>query len=309
MISRRRLSVLLLGAAGATAATGCTTFENSDAVATVNGADVSQADLDAALEALGTEPPAADGTSAATTPPQVNVGGDIGRGVLGFLIAAHASRDFLSEAGEEVTADELAAAGEGDETLARLPEDLRTLFIEYQASQSAWGRIGIEEAEAAYNESPYASGANCLRFVVVDSEEALADVQAELDEGRPFEEVAREHSIDDNTREAGGALTDAGGSECLASSGITQESAGELALTVMGLGAGEYSEPIEQPGQDGSTTWGILYARPFAEVAESAASLHGPAAFTEYLGTVDVTVDPRYGRWDPESASVVPLSP
>ena len=95
------------------------------------------------------------------------------------------------------------------------------------------------------------------------------------------------------------------GSECLPASNISPESAGELAQIVANLEAGQYSQPIPQPN---STTFGILYARPYDEVADFVAPLVGAAAFNRFLGEADVSVDARYGRWDAERGAVVPLS-
>jgi hypothetical protein len=55
----------------------------------------------------------------------------------------------------------------------------------------------------------------------------------------------------------------------------------------------------------------VILARPFAEVgddlAELIATAPGDAALSGRLATADITVDPRYGRWDPARGSVVSL--
>ena len=41
---------------------------------------------------------------------------------------------------------------------------------------------------------------------------------------------------------------------------------------------------------------------------DSVLSIYGARLFAQYLQTADVTVDPRYGRWDAESGSIVTLT-
>ena len=55
----------------------------------------------------------------------------------------------------------------------------------------------------------------------------------------------------------------------------------------------------------------VILARPFDEVGEDLTELiataPGDAALTGRLATGDITVDPRYGRWDAARGSVVSL--
>ena len=57
--------------------------------------------------------------------------------------------------------------------------------------------------------------------------------------------------------------------------------------------------------------WHVILIRPFDEVGDDLVTLvgsaPGDAALTGALGTADITVDPRYGRWDPVKADVVSL--
>ena len=57
--------------------------------------------------------------------------------------------------------------------------------------------------------------------------------------------------------------------------------------------------------------WHVILVRPYDEVADDLLTLvstaPGDAALTGELATADVSVDPRYGRWDPVRGDVVSL--
>lgn len=299
VVRRRRSLVLLFVTLGVGTVSGCTTFENSDSVATVDGVDISQDDLDAVLGAVIAQ---ADGAA----PADGTVSSDAGRFALERLIAAEASRQYIEAAGESISDEE--RAGVDLEDYATLPEALRSKLNDLAAGEAARGRIAADSAQAAYEASPFESGAVCLRAIAVDAEELLATVQEELAAGTPFADVAVEYSVD-ATAESGGVIAGANGGACLAAAEIPVDSGGPLIQAVVELGADEYSEPIAQESATGEAGPSlILYGRPFEEVADEVSLLYGGPAFSEYLGTVDVAVDPRYGRWDDATAAVVALT-
>ena len=163
-----------------------------------------------------------------------------------------------------------------------------------------------EELEANYNERPASTGALCVSHILVDTEAEADQVLAELEAGADFAELAGEHSTEPAAAQTGGALAASDGNACQ-SVGTFQTSfdpdftAGALAAT-----AGEPTGPVHS--QFG---YHVILARPFDEVgddlAELIASAPGDAALSGRLATADITVDPRYGRWDPARGTVVSL--
>ena len=53
--------------------------------------------------------------------------------------------------------------------------------------------------------------------------------------------------------------------------------------------------------------WHVILARPYDEVASAVDTAVGQQLFDEHMATIAIEVDPRYGRWDSDERSVVPL--
>ncbi len=159
------------------------------------------------------------------------------------------------------------------------------------------------DVEAGYNESPAGIGVVCARHIVVATEAEAEDVLAELDAGADFAELAADRSLDPSAADNGGVLTDGTG-DCLPLSTLGQVPEFSTAMEEAGIGVP--TQPVES-----SQGWHVLVARPYDEVADALDAL-----FAEDAGTVlydvfrreaDVQVDPRYGRWDHVTSSVVAL--
>jgi PPIC-type PPIASE domain len=301
-VIRRRRAALLVALA-AVAASGCSTFDDNDAAATVGEDEVSRDDYESMLAAVSDAPTLQFTVDAATG----TVAGDNGRTLLTAMVEGAANDQYLASAGESITEEDrdavLANVPEDDPVLD-LPDEVVQLFVDLQAAPTARGRVATPdgaELERLYVGSPGSLGALCARHIQVATEGEALDVLGELEAGADFVEVAAERSTDPAAAESDAVL----GAECIALSSVTQ--AGPDFLSA--IEASEIGEPT-QPVQT-SLGWHVIERRPFDEIAEPLEALFAEQGtelmFDGYLATSDVGVDPRYGRWDPLTSSVVAL--
>jgi hypothetical protein len=163
-----------------------------------------------------------------------------------------------------------------------------------------------EELEAIYAENPAATGTLCARHILVETEEEANAVLDELAAGADFAELAKERSTEEAAKDSGGALAGNDGNACLPLS--TYQASFDPGFTAGALAAepGVPSAPVKS-----DFGWHVILIRPFDEVGDDLVTLvgtaPGDAALSGALGTAAVTVDPRYGRWDPVKANVVSL--
>jgi parvulin-like peptidyl-prolyl isomerase len=234
--------------------------------------------------------------------------GDVARQYLTAMIRGSANEQFLAANGEQITdADRqqgLASVNVPD----GLPADVERLIADSAGASTAQQRVAAPaaaEIEQRYNTAPADLGLVCVRQIVVATEAEAQAIVDELDAGAAFEDLVS-RSIDESTKANGGALQDTSGAPCLTipQAGGSLDSA---VLTALADAApGETVGPVQGPGG-----WYVLQQRPFEEVADSVNGLvnqfAGQLLFVGYITGLDVSVDPRYGRWDPFSASVVAL--
>jgi hypothetical protein len=216
---------------------------------------------------------------------------------------------FLAEHGVELTDDDLATA---DAAIAEreagnpTPDALRAEVVIDTALDTAVAELPAPDEEAlaaAYAESPAGVGVICLNVISI-----VGDADDAADRLRAGET-------------ASGVAADAGNGsrvqdECF--------SLGELGLSVPGLfrdlielRPGELLDPIETP-----TGHQILQVAAFDDIAgelvgtyadppvspdTGSAQTAGDLMLAGYVLTADVSVNPRYGRWDAATVSIVPL--
>ena len=301
MIRRRRAALLV--ALAAVAASGCSTFDDNDAAATVGEDEVSRDDYESMLAAFAASPSLQFTVDSVTG----TVAGDNGRSLLTAMVEGAANEQYLATAGESITQEDrdavLANVPEDDPVLD-LPDEVVQLFVDLQAAPTARGRVATPdsaELERLYADSPASLGALCARHILVATESEALDVLEELEAGADFVELAAERSTDPAAAESDAVL----GGECIPLTSVTQ--AGPDFLSA--IEASEIGEPT-QPVQT-SLGWHVIERRPFDEIAEPLEALFaeqgGELMFAGYLATSDVGVDPRYGRWDPLTSAVVAL--
>lgn len=302
-VIRRPRAVLLLALAGAFAVAGCGTFDRNDAAATVGSDQVSRDDFEAMLAAFTAEPE----LQLTEDPATGTVAADGGRSLLSAMVQGSASEQFLAAAGESITDADREAVLEGvpdDDPVLALPDEVVSLFVDLQAGSTARARIGAPDAaelERLYAGSPASLGALCARHILLASESEARDVLAELDDGADFAELAVERSTDPAAADTGGSL----GGDCVPLAALAQAGPDFLAAVE--------ASPVGVPTGPLETTlgWHVVLRRPFEEVAEPLEALFaeqpGELLFAGFLASSDVRVDPRYGRWDPLTSTVVAL--
>ena len=286
----------------AAALTGCSTFDENDAAAVVDGAEITQQQFQDTLTALAAN---TEETGIQEDFATGSVAGETGRNVLGGLVRATASEQYLAANGESVTdADREAAQGSLPNWQQDLPSDVSDLVLDFQASGAARSRIAAGDAQERYEESPSDLGVVCVRHIVVNTEEEAQDVLTELEGGADFADLAAQRSIEPAAASTGGALPDPQtGAPCLSTAAAVQSLDPAFVAGATAAVPGEPTEPVQS-----SFGWHVILARPYSEVEDSVLSIYGARLFAQYLQSADVSVDPRYGRWDAESGSIVTLA-
>lgn len=268
------LAVTTLGGAPASPAAA------ADEAATVNGESISLDDFEDAVEASGAVDDAT-GTADAT----------VARTTLSDLIAGRARLQFLRSYGLE--ADEATAA----ERLTRL-----------QAPE-------VAELGDVYADRPASLGVICARLIPVADEQDGTDAVADLADGAEFADVAERYSTDPAIVEYDGWLTGDAAAPCVALSDLQFDPV--LAGAFVDADPGEPVGPLFfESGQGGALSF-VMEIATLDEVADAIQAFYGGAEesgssagellFRGWLLDADVTVNPRFGRWDAASASIVAL--
>jgi hypothetical protein len=248
----------------------------SDAAATVNGVAISVDDLTDTLEALG-----ATGS----------VSGDDARSVLTQMISNEAVRQALEAAGVDPD-----SGAEADDPAAPAIVADRDRYV---ALLGETGAVDTEAVRDEYEQTGSAGGLLCLRLFVVTDVEAGEEAMDQLDDGAAFADVAVEN--DPTFATTGGSVTGDPNQLCFDPTGLT-EAAAPIVDAVSEAGAEQPVGPIET-----EIATVIAIAPPFDEVSgELDDDLVGPV-IADIVANADVSVAPRYGRWDSATSTVVPL--
>ena len=162
-------------------------------------------------------------------------------------------------------------------------------------TQKAIGLIDGARGKALYESGFRGSPYICLAAIPVQSTDDATTVMAALSSGTSFADAARQYSTDATLASTGGVVNDQDGSECFATA--TVSSAVADALKAVPLGTPAVVDLV--------TLTAVVALRPFDTLQPASQQLTAAQAIA---ADASVYIDPRYGRWDPASASVVPLS-
>jgi parvulin-like peptidyl-prolyl isomerase len=308
---RSRLRSLIAVSLIALGASGCSTLTGSDLTVGVNGQGVTTEEADALLaeyfaesEIFGTTPLDAGGFGDA----------DRARLILNALVRSSAVASLLAPSGDEITDADLDlyfSTVPSESPLNELSDEMRRLIATTSAEVllSALSRVELptaEELEATYSEQPIATGMLCLRHILVATEEEANDVVASLEDGVDFVTIATQVSLEGSAALTGGALTGTE-SECLPTAQYISNFDPDFVAAAFEAPATTWSEPVKT--QFG---WHVILNRPWAEIGDDVvaayASPDGALFYVDaVLNSADVTVDSRFGRWNPSSGRIVPL--
>jgi foldase protein PrsA len=203
---------------------------------------------------------------------------------------------------------------DGEELLAGFGEDYSDYLVERQAefftlradlAGIPCGEETSDEAVQAYfeaNEEALTAETACVSHILVATREEADEVVALLASGEDFATLAAQRSEDTQSGAAGGEL-----------------GCGPTGQYVEPFDDAMFSQPVGEVGEPVETEFGfhvILVTERTAPTAEEVlAEIEAALAqeveaafgawFTEALGTTEVTIDSRYGTWDPAQATVV----
>jgi hypothetical protein len=221
-------------------------------------------------------------------------------------------------------AEALAAAGgqpaSGDQLRAQLTKWIRVTVLEASVGSApptspttsadldarltkAIAGLAGDKAKTLY-ETGVSSPVICLAAITVASLDDANSVLATLNSGTPFADLARQKSTDTVIAQAGGIVKGGpnGDQECLAPSGVNTAVVTALKDT-----------PVGQPiAADLGTFFAVLMLRPYEDLLPASQALLANAVVSQdqldaIVDAATIYVDPRYGRWDAATGSVVTL--
>lgn len=314
----RRAGVVLL--AGMALVAGCA-GPPADAAATVNGTVIPESELERTVRAqMESERSPVAGLEGEERVAQL---AELQRQVLTQLIRVELLRSVAEDRGVEVTPQDVQDRWEqeitfqGDEqalldliesiglTEEEAREQLGVQVLQDKLRESVAEDVEVpdEEVRALFEQrAGDFERADVSHILVEDEAEANAIIDL-LEQGQSFEELATARSLDEGSAAAGGNL------------GAQPRGAyvGPFDEAVWGAEEGEIVGPVETQFGYHVIRVNEFVTRTFEDVEESLrdelADQQVEQAFTELVTELftgaDVTVDGRFGRWDPETGQVV----
>lgn len=210
-----------------------------------------------------------------------SVPGDQGRAVLQALVLNELTRQFLVDEGVDVS-------------------DVSGTFQEQQAAYEmlvAEADVEIPDGlSEEYESTAGAAGLVCIRLFVVADEAAGEEAVAAIAEGEDFDEVGA--ASDPGFEQTGGSITGQADQPC-----VPRASLNPAADPIVdAVGEGEPGTPMGPVATEVGLF--VVIAPPFDEVSDTLAPL---VARDDFMTASDISINPRYGRWDAATASIVPL--
>jgi hypothetical protein len=181
---------------------------------------------------------------------------------------------------------------------ATAPSSSEELDTRLSAAISA---LGSDTAQSTY-ETGTSSPVMCLAAITVANIDDADKVLAAINSGTSFSDAAHQFSTDTAIAEAGGVVKGSDGSECIAPNTVNPAVTTALKDT-----------PVGQPiAADLGTFSAVLMLRPYDELSDESKKVIASASVPQteldaVVDAADIFVDPRYGRWDPASGSVVEM--
>ncbi len=287
-VNRRLLTILVPLTAMALAS--CSTLA-TDAVATVDGAEMSQADLDELLAVI----PSASGTP--SDPDDANDARQtISIWIQGQLISGTLERYGVDvpEAMTDEATQTLATQLPGFTELSDANREVLLAFVTGEAAIAQDPPPVTQELLDLYARGPAESGLICVSHILTADIATALDTKSRLDDGADFIEIATSESIDPGSGQAGGDLG-CFEIEAFGTTFIPEFVDGALAAEV-----GQPTDPVES--QFGAH---IILVRTAEDSVDGLAALGWNPRLT--VEGADITVASRYGTFDLAVGSVVPL--
>ena len=161
----------------------------------------------------------------------------------------------------------------------------------------------IEEGRPVYEQGLAGSPLLCLGAIPLAPGADTTAILAEIEGGLAWADAAAKYSNDPNFAGNGGLVLDQNGGNCLSPDGFNQD-----LLTKLSDAGAEVGTPVTV---DVGGAPALVLLRPFDDLptTDKASFVSDQVAneLLERLDAVDIYVNPRYGRWDTASVSVLPL--
>jgi len=238
-------------------------------------------------------------------------------------LAVEVDDHSLTPASAEALASTDGTPATGDQLREQLTKWIRVTVLEGSAGEQtdvpppatsaeldqryavAVTNLAGEDAKTLYETGVDGSPVICIAAVTTANLDDANQVLTLLDSGMTFEDAARQHSTDTVIAQAGGIVRGGanGDQECLDPATVNPAVVAALKGT-----------PVGQPiAADLDTFSAVLMLRPFDELLPESQSLVATTVISQdqldaLVDGADVYVDPRYGRWDPGTGSVVALT-
>lgn len=289
----RRLLTILTAAATVSLTAGCSTLD-TDAVASVDGATLSEAGLEEFIPLVGGDDetlPAAEQAAAA-------------RAAISVWIEAQVFTQAFEESDTELDPAAIDQSVEGltaqlGDRFTTLSDDTRTLLGDYVTAIDqlpTLPRPDEDEVRSWFDAGPQRSQLACPTHILVETEAAareivdeLAAADSEADEAALFASIAIERSIDTGSGAAGGALG------CDLAENIDQQFVPPFAEATLAAVPGEPTEPVES-----EFGFHVIRLLPYDEAAEQLEPFYEQGFIQARIAIDDaeVSVDSRYGVAD-----------
>ena len=222
--------------------------------------------------------------------------------VLATLIRYEAYRQWNADRGVSETEQQRQSGqqrAEAQQGFGSYPTSLQELVVNLGVAEeviASTTRPSAAELEKLYNSAPLSTGVACLSQIQVDSENKAATLLNELADGARFSDVAKKNSVDEVTRDNGGALLSPTGSPCQTLSSMRATTDVALLEAALQAAPGVPSGPVRS-----SNGWHIVLVAPYETVrtalAETLTNDPGNTLLNGWMATADITVDPRFGTW------------
>jgi hypothetical protein len=311
VVVRSRFRSLIAVALIAAVASSCSTLTGSDLAINVEGEGYTTAEMDGLLAEYFSESDIF-GTTALDTGGYGDA--DRARLLLNAMVRTSAVEAILDRAGASVTDSDLDlyfATIPSDSPLNELSDAMRRLIAMTSADVvlSALTRADLPsdtDLEAMYAAQPISTGLLCLRHILVATEAEADGVVALLVEGEDFAALAADLSLEGSASITGGALTGTE-SECLPTAQYISSFDPDFVSAAFAAPATTWSQPVET--QFG---WHVILNRPWSEIGQDVVAAYagtdGALLYVDaVLNTAEVSVDSRFGRWNPSTGRIVPL--
>ena len=311
VVVRSRFRSLIAVALIAAVASSCSTRTGSDIAINVEGEGYTTAEMDGLLAEYFSESDIF-GTTALDTGGYGDA--DRARLLLNAMVRTSAVEAILDRAGASVTDSDLDlyfATIPSDSPLNELSDAMRRLIAMTSADVvlSALTRADLPsdtDLEAMYAAQPISTGLLCLRHILVATEAEADGVVALLVEGEDFAALAADLSLEGSASITGGALTGTE-SECLPTAQYISSFDPDFVSAAFAAPATTWSQPVET--QFG---WHVILNRPWSEIGQDVVAAYagtdGALLYVDaVLNTAEVSVDSRFGRWNPSTGRIVPL--